>query len=52
MSLLNEMIEKAINDGFYYENAEAKICQDIILNALTDDIYLSPNTIQTELARY
>ena len=36
MAAIAEMIEKANEEGFFDENAEAKVCQDIVLKALSE----------------
>ena len=36
MGLLNELISKTIEEGYDEENAEAKVCQDIILKAIAN----------------
>ena len=36
MGLLNELISKTIKEGYDEENAEAKVCQDIILKAIAN----------------
>ena len=46
MGLLSKMIEKAIHDGFSYEDAEAKVCQDIILQALAKSSFSKNVTIK------
>ena len=35
MATIREMIRQANEDGDYDDNAEAKVCQDIILKALS-----------------
>lgn len=36
MATINEMIRQAYADGYTDENAEAKVCQDIVLKALSE----------------
>lgn len=36
MAAIAEMLEKANEEGFFDENAEAKVCQDIVLKALSE----------------
>ncbi len=36
MATLREMIRQAVSDGFQDENAEAKVCQDVVLKALSE----------------
>ena len=36
MATIKEMIRKAEGEGYQDENAEAKVCQDIILKALSE----------------
>ena len=35
MATIKEMIKRANADGYFDENAEAKVCQDIVLKALS-----------------
>lgn len=36
MATIREMISKANDEGYLDDNAEAKVCQDIILKALSN----------------
>ena len=37
MAAIREMLRQARADGFLDENAEAKVCQDIVLKALSEN---------------
>ena len=41
MATIREMIRQANADGCMDENAEAKVCQDVVLKALSDSFIYS-----------
>ena len=46
MALIREMIRQAIADGYMDENAEAKVCQDVVLKALSESTFNRNATIK------
>ena len=36
MTTIKEMIRKANSDGYVDDNAEAKVCQDVVLKAISE----------------
>ena len=36
MATIKEMIQQAVHDGYTYDDAPAKVCQDIVLKALPE----------------
>ena len=46
MATIREMIRQANEDGYYDDNAEAKVCQDIILKALSESSLCRNATIK------
>ena len=43
MAAIKEMMRQASADGFLDENAEAKVCQDIVLKALSENVRILVN---------
>ena len=43
MAAIREMLRQARADGFLDENAEAKVCQDIVLKALSENVRILVN---------
>ena len=43
MAAIREMMRQARADGFLDENAEAKVCQDIVLKALSENVRILVN---------
>ena len=48
---LNEMIEKEIENGYENDNARAKVCQDIILKAISESSLSRNVTIKSACDR-
>ena len=46
MATIREMIRQAKNDGYSDENAEAKVCQDVVLKALSESTLSRNATIK------
>ena len=46
MIALKDMIQKAREDGYSDEDAEAKVCQDIVLKALSESLLRGKVTIK------
>jgi len=46
MATLREMLHQAHADGYLDENAEAKVCQDIVLKALSESTLCRNATIK------